>query len=194
LHERYVAQIFTSRPLELSLWLLERRTTGDSALVTTTQAFYFKKESESRRSFSAKLAANRAVSVHGAFSSSRCVGDAGLDQLRKQRRVTILAHAVVIEAGGEPIVDLTPLFMGVLVERDAGAEDPVFLYEDRREVYPSQLNEFAKIAEIRRPSKHALDVGAKMPEKEIKECFAQILGQNLVDNDWGGGLPICHPQ
>jgi hypothetical protein len=186
LYERYVAQIYATRPLELSLWLLQGRSVGDSALVTTTQAFYFKKEGETRRYFSNKLAADRTVALRGAFSTSRCVGDTGQDLLRNQRRVTVLAHAVVSETGDEPIIELTPLFMGLLVERGAGEDNPVFLYEDRREVYPSQLDEFAKIAGSARPSKYALDVISKMPEDEIKECFAQILGQPFVGNDWGG--------
>ena len=186
LYERYVAQIYATRPLELSLWLLQGRSAGDSALVTTSQAFYFKKESEARRSFHNKLAADRTVSVRGAFSISRCVGETGQDLLRNQRRVTVLAHAVVTETGNEPVIELTPLFMGVLVERGAGEDNPVFLYEDRREVYPSQLDEFSKVADSPRPSKYALGVISKMPEDEIKECFAQILGQPFVGNDWGG--------
>lgn len=186
LYERYVAQIYATRPTELSLWLLQGRSAGDSALVTTSQAFYFKKESDTRRSFRNKLAADRTVSIRGAFSISRCIGDTGQDLLRNQRRVTVLAHAVVVETGDEPVIELTPLFMGLLVEREAGEDNPPFLYEDRREVYPSQLDEFAKIVDSPRPSAYALDMISKMPENDIKECFAQILGQPFVGNDWGG--------
>jgi hypothetical protein len=93
---------------------------------------------------------------------------------------------VVSETGSDPVVELTPLFMGVLVEREVGEEDPRFLYEDRREVYPSQLDEFSKIVDSPRPSRHELKLVSSMPEDEVKDCFAQILGQPFVRNDWGG--------
>ena len=62
----------------------------------------------------------------------------------------------------------------------------MFLYEDRREVFPSQLDEFAKITDIRKPSKNALEQIAKMPEADVKDHFAEIVGQPFVSNDWGG--------
>jgi hypothetical protein len=186
IHEDLIGSILAHRPRELSEWLLEDRSVGSRQLVTTTQAFYFRKLSEGTRGFRATSATDADTLLEGRLSEYRCVGETGLDLLSGQRRFSMLAYAEVRTQLPNREIELTPLFIGKVTERWPGEAKSNFIIETRREVYASEVDEFSKIQDVKKPSKIALNLLSKLPEENVKDIFAEILGQPFVPKDWGG--------
>lgn len=192
LSERLVASIYGTRPPELTVWLMEDRQIGDTAVITTTQSFYFRKEENGRRAFSAKFAANPDVELKGAFSEDKCVGATGLDLLSRRRRVTMLGSATVLSVDPQVKIQITPWFMGQLVEKLATEPAPILSYESRYEVWPAELDQFAKLRQAPKVTEDMLRRVGKIPEKDIKGYFADILGEPFIPKDWGGeNFDLC---
>jgi hypothetical protein len=185
--QRVVTSIYHTRPVELAVWLMTDRKVGESELVTMTQAFYFRKISETRRGFRAQFAVSDKVSVEGRFSTSRVIGDTGLDMLSGRRRLTVLGHAHVVAAGDELKIEITPLFIGRVVERAAEEGRPILDFtEARRQLWPDEIDQFNKIKDAPRPTAAMRTEVSEMHETKIKECFAEIIGEPYVGKDWGG--------
>lgn len=54
------------------------------------------------------------------------------------------------------------------------------------EVYPSQIDQFAAGAKETRPTQRELDALKGIEEAQVKNAFAEILGEPFVPHDWGG--------
>lgn len=55
------------------------------------------------------------------------------------------------------------------------------------ETFPSQIDEFARIRDFDAPrSAKDLDLLRGIPEADVKQAFAEILGEPTVPKDWGG--------
>ncbi|WP_285314186.1 hypothetical protein [Pseudarthrobacter sp. fls2-241-R2A-168] len=184
--EQIVTNIYQSRPQELAVWLMNDRTVGDSELVTTTQRFYFRKVSDTRRSFRAPSSVDKDVTVEGRFSISRCVGDTGIDMLRQSRRVTVLGYARVVETNPKVHIEISPLFIGWIVERPESEDAPIFDYTDRRQIWASQVDQFEKIKDAPKATAEMRKEVSAMPEDTVKQHFAEIIGEPYVGKDWGG--------
>jgi hypothetical protein len=186
LSERIVTDIYQTRPPELAIWLMEDRRVGDTAVVTTTQSFYFRKGDNDRRAFRAEFAANPAVELEGTFSEDKCVGATGRDLLSRRKRVTVLGSATVVSADPLVKIELTPWFMGQLVERLATEPAPKLSFESRHEVWPAELDQFEKLKDAPKVTQKMLTQVGKIPEADIKAYFADILGEPFIPKDWGG--------
>jgi hypothetical protein len=58
---------------------------------------------------------------------------------------------------------------------------------NRLQVFVDEIDTFDKVANnIYRPAKSDLDLLRKIPEREIKKAFAEIIGEPNVPKDWGG--------
>lgn len=192
LSERIVADIYETRPPELAMWLMGDLQVGDTAVITTTQSFYFRKGDNERRAFHAKFAASPDVELEGTFSEDKCVGATGRDLLSRQRRVTVLGSANVVSV--EPLVkiEITPWFMGQLVEKLATEPAPKLSFESRQEVWPAELDQFEKLRDAPKVTKDMLTRVGKIPEAAIKAYFADILGEPFIPKDWGGeNFDLC---
>lgn len=53
-------------------------------------------------------------------------------------------------------------------------------------IYPSQLKAFERIAQTKPPTKAQLKKLLNVPEVEVKNRFAAIIGEPFVPKDWGG--------
>lgn len=190
--ESVATRIFESRPEELAVWLMEDRAVGDSAVLTTTQRFYFRKASKERGAFRAKFSVNQGISLEGRFSYARCVGDTGLDLLSGSRRVTILGHFHVIEASPTLKIEIMPLFIGNIVERAISEDAPVWDFSGRRQIYAMEIDQFKKVQGALRPSAKMMTDLAAIPEETVKNYFAEILGEPYVGKDWGGENSDLH--
>lgn len=184
--ERIALRIFESRPEELAVWLMQKRAVGDNAVLTTRQAFNFRKVNEERKAFRAEFAVDKDVLLEGRFSTSRCVGSTGIDTLSRKRNVSILGHFQIIETNPKMKIEITPLFIGSIVERAASERAPDLDFTGRRQLHPGEIDQFSKADFSKRPTSAILKEIAEMPEEEIKKNFAEIIGEPYVGLDWGG--------
>lgn len=150
-------------------------------LVTLSQAFYFRREGDERVIFHATSGAHPEVGLAGRISPERMIGSTGRDLLSGRKRVTMLATIDDVEGSR---VSLTPMFIGKLYD-STWAELPMAV-DDRREVWPGQIDEFSRIKDTKRPTERELSLVASMPEEAIKTAFAAIVGEPYIPADWGG--------
>lgn len=167
----------SSQQLEIAL---EAESITPGMLVTCTQAFYFKSDGGSIQ-FHAKSAAHPEIRLHGRLSASRVLGDTGRDLLSGQRRVSLIAHVLDVDGAN---VELTPLFVGQFYDSQGAPGLGTFV--DRRQVWPSMIDEFSKIDMRRRPTAADLKAVRAMPESQVKQAFAELAGEVDPAADWGG--------
>jgi hypothetical protein len=153
-------------------------------LATLSQDFYFRRPAGERGSFRAKLASDRAITVEGGFSRERLVGMTGLVEASGHKRLTMLGYVRSLKLdGASPQIGLNPLFFGW---RMLGPEiGPLGVLDDRRELSPWAIDQFAEARGKRASEKDRLRVG-KMKESEVKRAFAEVIGEPYVPKDWGG--------
>jgi hypothetical protein len=152
-------------------------------LVALTQDFYIRRDSDERGSFRAGLATDREIEIYGHFSTSRLVGSTGRTETFGHHRFSMLAYVGDVSlVNADRRIELRPLFIGWRVMR---ADGLVLADSDRREVWPQQIDQFARIANKRATAGDRAAVAAT-PEREIKAAFAEIIGEPFVTPDWGG--------
>lgn len=94
---------------------------------------------------------------------------------------------ILAEVGHQaPTVQLRPAFIGW---RTLGAG--LFAeHDDRREVWPQQLDQFSAIAGKRATDAERRAVSS-MSEENVKNAFADIIGEPFVSKDWAARRLIC---
>lgn len=179
-YEDVVARLL-GRVRELGVaWLEGDLENGE--LVTLTQDFYIRRDNEDRGSFKAKLDSNRGVGITGRFSTSWLVGATGQSETFGHHRFTMLGYTGTFERNPpSPQVELRPVFIGW---RMLGS-GPLAEHDDRREVWPQQIDQFARINGKRASAADRAAV-RKMSEDRVKHAFAEIIGEPFVPKDWGG--------
>jgi hypothetical protein len=152
-------------------------------LVALTQDFYIRRESDERGSFRAGLATDREITIYGRFSTSHLVGSTGQTETFGHHRFSMLAYVGDVSlANSDRRIELRPLCVGWRVTRTDGL---LLADIDRREVWPQQIDQFARIANKRATSGDRAAVAA-MPERGVKTAFAEIIGEPFITPDWGG--------
>jgi hypothetical protein len=185
--ERIVANMYQGRPVELAVWLMKDRSVGDTELVTLTQRFYFRKVDDKRSAFRAPFSVDNAVSIEGKFSITRCIGDTGVDMLRQSRRITVLGYAQITQIEPSVKIEISPLFIGHVVERPESEGRSMMTFDDgRREVWPSQVDQFKKVVDVPRANADMRKEVSGMSENDVKHYFASIIGEPYIGKDWGG--------
>lgn len=76
----------------------------------------------------------------------------------------------------------------IVIARRWARPDPAALrvWDDGAHVWPSAVDQFAGGNFRLRLAKADLDVLKLVPEKKIKQAFAEIISESEVPNDWGG--------
>lgn len=157
-------------------------------VVGLQQAFYFRRAKERDKpgyepiDFKCALNTDKSVTVTGSLNSIRCPVASGATNLSGRRNAYIVG---TITSWDGFSVELRPMFAGSrsLVEDDFA--DPDWSPPSRR-VYPSQVRQFADVNFSKRPTVQALDTLASFPEADVKQAFAQIIGESFIQLDWGG--------
>ena len=151
-------------------------------LVTLTQDFYIRRASEEEGTFQAKLDVDRKTTLTGRFSAEHLVGSTGQSETFGHKRFTMLAVVEDAETDGTAdTIRLRPLFIGWRLRGEAPEEE----MDDRREVWPGQVDQFSA-ADGRRATAAERKAVAEMSEREVKDAFAEIIGEPFVPKDWGG--------
>lgn len=80
-------------------------------------------------------------------------------------------------------VEVFPYIIGEVVEESAKSRSPL---ANMIRVYPQSIDAFAQIAQRPRPTPADLAAIGNMPEADVKQAFADIVGEPFVSKDWGG--------
>ncbi|PWB82133.1 MAG: hypothetical protein C3F08_00400 [Candidatus Methylomirabilota bacterium] len=114
------------------------------------------------------------------------ITDSSWEQLSGQRRLFLLGRITGSEL---PHLKAQAYVIGHLYDADrpeAETLDPFGRLSERMEVFPPMIDHFRGISEIRGVSKKELDGLRGISEWDIKEAFAEIIGEPFVPRDWGG--------
>lgn len=179
-YEAAVAQLL-DRALELDV-AVATDDLQEGLLVTLTQDFYIRRDSDERGSLKGYLDSNRDIELQGRFTTARLIGATGQSETFGHKRLTMLAYVEGISLGdSHSRIELRPLFIGW---RLLGNESTPTV-DDRREVWPQQIDQFSAISDKRASAKDRAAVKS-LSEEEVKVAFAEIIGEPFVPSDWGG--------
>jgi hypothetical protein len=134
-----------------------------------------------RATFSGPLATDENVRVYGEYNAERLTGSSSLVQLKGRQRQFLLGYVhsmTAEEIGLRPIV----------IARRWARPTPASLkfWDDTAHVWPSAVDQFGGVNFRTRLAKADLDALKVVPEKRIKQVFAEIISESEVPNDWGG--------
>jgi hypothetical protein len=132
--------------------------------------------------FLGKLDVDAAVRVRGRFSRMRTVSVTGDHELSGRTNVTMLAYVQELP-GEQPDLVVRPLFIGWRVREMVPGLGMARV--DPSEVFVSQIDQLSAARGVR-TTKAMLEAVAGMAEKDIKNAFADIVGEHYVTKDWGG--------
>lgn len=121
------------------------------------------------------------VRVEGTFNPHRVTCSTANVELRGVRTQFVLGS--VAELCG-CTVTLRPIAIGERMLRPRSAwSAPAEFWQ---QVHPSEVDQFASVDWDRTVSEADLRVLKAIPEREVKEILARLLGEDVVPNDWGG--------
>jgi hypothetical protein len=134
-----------------------------------------------RATFSGPLATGENVRVYGEYNAERLTGSTSVGELTGRQRQFLLGYVHSMTAGE---IGLRPI---VIARRWARPDPAAFkVWDDTAHVWPSAVDQFGGVNFRLRLAKADLDVLRLIPEKKIKQAFAEIISESEVPNDWGG--------
>lgn len=123
--------------------------------------------------------------VNFRFSHDHLTSNSSWVELQGQKRLLIVGAATHIENNvihAIPWIIANPVPSWMKPRSFVGGH-----WDHRLEVFIEEIDNFSKVRDIRRAkSKKALEALKDVPEKAVKEAFAEIIGEALVPKDWGG--------
>jgi hypothetical protein len=166
-------------------------TLAEDQVVGAQQGFYFRRKQRLRRAnasqvyFYERLSTDPSIEVHGMFNPEHCVGTSGGLLLSGKRHVYVLGHVTALTSER---ISLRPILVG---RRFYGLASPTtppdrLPVEVKRRVFPAQVQQFSKIADQKGPSRRELEALRAIPERQVKEWLAEIIGEGRIPKDWGG--------
>jgi hypothetical protein len=158
------------------------------ALIWEEAAFYFKSaqafekfehgDREARALFHTRLD-EFGVDMKGTFSPEHVIGAASAPgHLEGKRGSFVFGYIDSVDAAS---VELRPLLIG----RRVLTGDFALPLAQSLWVAPERIRQFSKLASID-PKKVDVRVLRDVPERTLKEWFADIVGEPFVEKDWGG--------
>jgi hypothetical protein len=155
----------------------------DGRLVTNKQAYYFRRDFETERIyFHATLDTDAAVKIQGTASMRWIPTSSGFDALSGRQRQFLLAYVEQdASTGGERMIDLRPILFARRLLAPPAADNMFGL--QRLEMAAEEIDQFAKMRDEDPPT----DNGElkSIPEQQIKEWIAEIVGEPVVPKDSG---------
>jgi hypothetical protein len=134
-----------------------------------------------RASFSAKLNTDNTVRVQGTYNLSRLTSDTANYELAGTKRQFVLGY---IEALAPAEITIRPI---VIASRWYSAnQSDFFVSPDPLYVWPNQVDQFSGVDFNSRLSKRDLEPLRSLPEVDVKQAFAGIIGEPDIPKDWGG--------
>ena len=118
------------------------------------------------------------------FSHEHLTSNSSWSELSGQKRLLVLGLVTSIRNGvieAIPYVIANPM-PGLMKASPLGAH-----WQSRLEVFIDSIESFERVQKVQpRRTKGDLNALRKIPEREIKAAFAEIIGEQAVPKDWGG--------
>lgn len=153
-------------------------------VVAIDQAFYFRQDNKRDiATFRGVLPTAPAITVRGEVDRRRYPFVSTRGHLSGHPYLFMLG---TVTATDDETIRVRPAFVGWRKQR-LSSNYPEFdpMWRERR-VYPQHIDQFSSADFSRAPSSRDLDAVKAMPERQVKESLAAILGQPFVEKDWGG--------
>ena len=118
------------------------------------------------------------------FHHEHLTSNSSWSELAGQRRLLILGAATEITKSSIeaiPWVMADPLVNLFKPHSIVGGR-----WDSRLEIHPDQIDNFSRMRDVPPPSKRELEKLRDIPEQEVKQAIAQIIGEQNVPKDWGG--------
>lgn len=117
------------------------------------------------------------------FHPEHLTSQSAWSQLAGQRRMFLLALVTEISEGE---IKVKPYVLANLVENRGGVAS-AGRWLNHLEVHIDQIDSFSRVEDQPRAvAKRALDPLRDIPEVDVKNAFAEIIGEAMVPKDWGG--------
>lgn len=155
----------------------------EGTVFTYDKAFFFKKISSSgieKRKFHIKLQEYEDLILSGEFSTEHYTCNTALSKLTGKSRVFLLG---IISGKEEKNITIRPLIFAEKILVDEVNNIPYPINQCR--IFPEQIDQFKNISNINDDN---FEILSKIPEKDIKKYFGEILEEKNVTNDWGGEI------
>lgn len=191
---QYVLASHLARSLSyLGVEELQRAVHAGSAavgqVIGVQQAFYFRRAKTSNTSgnqpidFHAKLNTDVNISVLGRLNAARCATESGAGNLSGHKTVYMLGTITELTA---KVVTIRAAFAGIRSYVEDEQQDVLFGMGRKRRVYASQVDQFSLADFTTATSASEREAVLALPEQEVKEALASIIGEPFVPKDWGG--------
>jgi len=156
-------------------------------LVWIEQAFYFKRapknenDGSARAQFHGKFNVDNSITVSGDFNPTRLVSQTAKSELSGHSRQFIVGY--IKDLLPERVV-LRPLFIGRRFTPGPlpGGE----WFSDQARVRLGDIDQFSDIDITTRVDTSDLKQLKSVPEDQVKKWLAEIIGEPVLPNDWGG--------
>lgn len=136
-----------------------------------------------RGTFHAPLATNASVTIRGSFNAEHLTSGSSAEQMSGARRHFILGY---VESLSAEEVHLRPVLIAKRwgpgrVEKGRG-----FVESNPHHVFVQQIDQFAEVDFSTRLERTELTALREVSEQQVKEWFADIIGEPEIPKDWGG--------
>jgi hypothetical protein len=115
------------------------------------------------------------------FSKNGLLTDTAYSRLSGSSNVLVFGSITEVE---ETQVRAVPYLVGDLIEQTGGAFDIKFT--DRLSLPVQEIDQFKRVNFKWRPTPEQFDNLRHVPEAVVKSLFSKLLGEALVQKDWGG--------
>lgn len=192
---RIASQIAKSGKIpNLTREIIERGAPGDRILASIWGVFTFRGLSKALVSeqqgkqgpaptFSGRIPiGGEEFNFSGELSIDHVYSNTSVTLLSGKRRAFILGHFEFQDGA-------VRVFPCVIGEFEVDLSDAGLLPSDwpkRSRVYPGMIDAFARIDSVRAPTATQVKSLLNIPEKDVKQAFAEIIGEPFVPKDWGG--------
>lgn len=134
-----------------------------------------------RATFSGPLATEKSVRIYGEFNVERLTSSSAAGHLARTQRQFVLGYVHCIAAEE---IELRPI---VIARRWARPGPTAFkVWDDSAHIWPATVDQLCGVNFQARLARADLDMLKDIPEKKIKQAFAEIFSEPEVPNDWGG--------
>jgi hypothetical protein len=126
------------------------------------------------------LAEDRTIRVHGTFNPARLTCSSANSELAGVRSQYLLGQVATLT---EDCVELRPL---AIATRLLAPPPRQWESDDWQRVKPSEIDQFARTDWTSDVTHEQLEALRHVPERDVKQALAQIVGEPVVPKDWGG--------
>jgi hypothetical protein len=127
-----------------------------------------------------------ALEVRGEMLTDHHYSRSSASNVRGRKRLLVAGKFERVDNG----LEVSPYIIGDLLDRGAAEDEDGFGFSSpwrmKVRVYPEQIRAFERVRDTERGTAREVRQLGEIPEEDVKNAFAAILGEPFVPKDWGG--------